>query len=53
MGESDRYGRQRRSNLHVKENLKKKTEEVGQSKYTITVKNFTLHLSVTGEVSIQ
>lgn len=31
MGESDRYGRQRRSNLHVKENLKKKTEEAGQS----------------------
>lgn len=47
MGESDRYGRQRRSNLRVKENLKKKTQAVGKSKYTITVKDFTLPLSVT------
>lgn len=33
MGESDRYGRQRISNFHVKENLKKKTQAVGQSKH--------------------
>lgn len=35
MRESDRYGRQRRSNFRVKKNLKKKTQAVGQSKHAI------------------